>query len=141
VRVVEWANKMSLRTACILLGEHDAEIEAEWERVRGETNMLYPGPPPPLSLSQPPLRFSPRLPYAELACIYDFLEAYCTRWRNPRVPAGRSKRRRSAPYNAHGALTGLGLLDLALAQTVLLPGYQLLVLSNYGSLCCVLSTQ
>jgi hypothetical protein len=141
VRVVEWASKVSLGTACILLGEHDAEIEAEWERVRGEADILYPGPPPPLSLSQPPLRFSPRLAQAELACIYEFPEAYCTRWRSPRMPADRSNRRHSAPYNAHGALTGLGLLDLALAPTVLLPGYQLLVISTDASFSSVLSTQ
>jgi hypothetical protein len=49
VLVVEGEIKVSLRTACILLGEHDAEIEAECERVRGEADILYPGPPPPLS--------------------------------------------------------------------------------------------
>jgi hypothetical protein len=117
---------VTLRTARVLLGERNAEIEAEseWEAVRGEVeeeDMLYPGPTAafsPLSLPGAPLSCPARLPQAELACIYEFLEAYSTRWQNPRATADSGKPRRSAPYNAHRAPTGLGLLDLALAQIV-----------------------
>jgi hypothetical protein len=71
-----------------------------------------------LSLPGAPLSYPTHLPQAELACIYDFLEAYSTRWQNPRATADSSKPRRSASYNAHGAPTGLGLPDLALVQTI-----------------------
>jgi hypothetical protein len=79
-RIVEWASTVTLRTARILLGGRNAEIEAnsEWETVVGEVeeaDMLYPGLVlSALSLSGAPLSFPARLLLAELACIYAFPE-------------------------------------------------------------------